>query len=357
LGTAVTGGMTSLWFLTRGTGVVALLLLTVSLALGVANVRRLHADGWPRFVVELVHRNAALLAIVFLLIHIVTSVLDPFAPIALADAVIPFISAYRPIWLGLGALAFDLMLAVAITSVWRRRIGYRVWRWVHWASYACWPIAVVHGLGTGTDSKARWMLLLVAVCVLVVIVAAASRAIAGWPDHVGARLSGLVACAAVPVALVLWLPSGPLATGWAARAGTPTTVLAAARSSAPAAASSSFTANVSGPIAQSADENQRASVHMLLTVAGQHLGALHVLIEGQPANGGGLAMTSSAVTLGTAADPHLYTGQITALNGSAISATVRDRSGHSYALSLRLQIDSSSQTASGVLTATAGGSH
>ena len=95
----------------------------------------------------------SLLVIVFLVIHIVTSVLDSFAPISLTAAVIPFVSSYRPLWLGLGTLSFDLILALAITSLIRRRLGYATWRAVHWLAYASWPVAVLHGLGTGSDTK------------------------------------------------------------------------------------------------------------------------------------------------------------------------------------------------------------
>src|ERR1700752_3738235 len=108
---ATTGGLTSLWFLARGTGVVALILLTLVVAIGVANVQRVSGERWPRFVIETVHRNAALLAVAFLVVPIPSSVIDPFTPIRLADAIVPFISLYRPIWMGLGAVAFDLMLA------------------------------------------------------------------------------------------------------------------------------------------------------------------------------------------------------------------------------------------------------
>ena len=101
-------GPSALWYLTRGTGAVALVLLTVSVALGVANVRRVHTPDVPRFVFDAMHRSVSLLALAFLAVHIVTSVLDPFAPVRLIDAVIPFGSAYRPVWLGLGAIASDL---------------------------------------------------------------------------------------------------------------------------------------------------------------------------------------------------------------------------------------------------------
>ena len=116
-------GPSALWYLTRGTGAVALVLLTMSVALGVANVRRVHTERVPRFVGDAVHRSVSLLALAFLAVHILALVLDPFAPIRLIDAVVPFVSAYRPVWLGLGAIASDLLIAVAFTSVLRRAAG------------------------------------------------------------------------------------------------------------------------------------------------------------------------------------------------------------------------------------------
>ena len=101
--------------------------------------------------------------------------LDRFAPISLLDAVIPFVSPYRPLWLGLGTLSFDLLVALVITSLLRRRLGYRAWRAIHWLAYASWPVAVLHGLGTGSDSKAWWMLALTAACVAAVLVAVLAR--------------------------------------------------------------------------------------------------------------------------------------------------------------------------------------
>ena len=233
-----TAGPSALWYVTRGTGTVTLVLLTVSLALGVANVQRVETDTVPRFVFDAVHRSASLLALAFLAVHILGSVLDPFAPIRLIDAVVPFTSAYRPVWLGLGAVAFDVLIAVVVTSVLRRRFGYRAWRVTHWFAYACFPIALVHGLGTGTDAKANWMLLLTAGCVLTVLVAVWLRVAAGWPNHASIRTSAVLASIAAPVALLVWLPSGPLGAGWAKRASTPASLLAKTSSSASPVASS-----------------------------------------------------------------------------------------------------------------------
>jgi sulfoxide reductase heme-binding subunit YedZ len=151
------------------------MLLTLSLALGVANVQRLQTRSVPRFVITAVHRNASLLAVVFLGIHIVTSVLDGYVSIRLIDAVVPFGAAYRPFWLGLGAISLDLMVAVIITSLLRRYIGYRVWRATHWLAYASWPVALLHTLGTGSDVGTTWMRVVTGVCVAIVAAALLSR--------------------------------------------------------------------------------------------------------------------------------------------------------------------------------------
>ena len=219
-------GPSTYWYLTRSTGAVSLILLTSSVALGVAGVSRFSSPRWPRFVLDSLHRNVSLLALAFLLAHILTAVLDSFAPISLTDAIVPFGGSYRPFWLGLGAIAFDLLLAVALTSMVRRRLGYGAWRATHWLAYACWPIAVLHGLGTGSDVKSTWLLALNVVCLGIVALAVGVRAIAGWPDHARIRGAALGATAVFSLFLVLWLPGGPLGHGWAQRSGTPTSLFA-----------------------------------------------------------------------------------------------------------------------------------
>lgn len=167
--------MSAYWYLTRGTGVVALILLTLTVALGIANVKRVHTPRIPRFVIDAVHRNVALLSVAFVFVHVATSVVDGYVPIRVIDAIVPFTSAYRPFWLGLGALSLDLLAAVVITSLVRRRLGYRAWRATHWAAYASWPVALLHSVGIGTDVGSGWMLIIVGSCVGVVVAALLAR--------------------------------------------------------------------------------------------------------------------------------------------------------------------------------------
>jgi methionine sulfoxide reductase heme-binding subunit len=222
---AASGG-SAYWYLTRSTGAVCLLLLTAAVALGVVDVRRWSTPRWPRFVVDTLHRNVSLLAMAFLVVHIVTSVLDSFAPISIVDSIVPFAGSYRPFWLGLGSLAFDLLLAVTITSLLRRRLGYATWRSIHWLTYASWPIALLHGFGTGSDVKSTWLLLLSIACLLVVIATVLARVIAGWPENVRARGAALGGAGAFSLFLALWLPGGPLGSEWPRRSGTPASLLA-----------------------------------------------------------------------------------------------------------------------------------
>jgi methionine sulfoxide reductase heme-binding subunit len=171
----VTSTSQALWYLVRSTGLVDLVLLTAAMVLGISELVRWTRPGWPRFVVAALHRNVSLLALAVLAVHVVTSIGDSFVNIRLIDAFIPFVGAYQPFWLGLGAFAFDLTLAITITSFMRHRLGLGAWRAVHWGAYVCWPIAVAHGLGMGTDSGAGWVQVLNGVCVAAVVAAVVWR--------------------------------------------------------------------------------------------------------------------------------------------------------------------------------------
>ncbi|MET0418403.1 MAG: ferric reductase-like transmembrane domain-containing protein [Actinoplanes sp.] len=165
----------ALWYFGRGTGVVSLVLLTIVVALGVGARSGRTAFGLPRFAVSLLHRNAALLAVVFLAGHVVSLLFDPYAQLRVVDLVVPFVGNYRPLWQGLGTLGFDLILAIVVTSLLRHRIGARVWRIVHWLAYLCWPIALLHGLGTGSDRGTWWLWTVAMTCVAVVLAAVVWR--------------------------------------------------------------------------------------------------------------------------------------------------------------------------------------
>jgi methionine sulfoxide reductase heme-binding subunit len=168
-----------LWYATRATGLVTLLLLTSSVMLGVLTAGRFASDRWPRFLTVGLHRNLSLLAVLFLALHVGTTVIDTYTSIPLTAAFIPFSSSYKTVWLSLGAVACDLLLALVITSLIRNRLGHRTWRAIHWTSYACWPVALAHGLGIGTDRSTIWVFALTVLCVATVAAAATWRLVVG----------------------------------------------------------------------------------------------------------------------------------------------------------------------------------
>ncbi|MEU4242217.1 ferric reductase-like transmembrane domain-containing protein [Actinoplanes sp. NPDC026619] len=165
----------ALWYFARGSGVVSLVLLTVVVALGIGSRSGKPAFGLPRFAVSLLHRNAALLSVVFVAGHVISLLFDPYAQLRLFDFVLPFVGNYRPFWQGLGTLGFDLLVAIIVTSLLRQRLGARAWRAVHWLAYLCWPIALAHGLGTGSDNGTWWLWAISIACTLVVVAALAWR--------------------------------------------------------------------------------------------------------------------------------------------------------------------------------------
>jgi sulfoxide reductase heme-binding subunit YedZ len=173
----------ALWYFGRGTGVVCLVLLSLSLVLGIGARSGRPAPWLPRFGVAALHRNVGLLGFVFLVLHVGLLLFDPYAQFDLLDVVAPFLAGYAPVWLGLGTLALDLLLAVLVTSALRRRLGRRTWRAVHWCGYACWPPAVAHSLGSGTDNDRFWLLALVVACVAAVVGALVWRLAADFTEH------------------------------------------------------------------------------------------------------------------------------------------------------------------------------
>ena len=158
----------TIWFVGRGTGVVTLVLFSLVVALGIVTRSGRPLFGLPRFAVTAVHRSTSLLALVFLTIHVTTMLIDPYAPVRLVDLVVPFVNSYRPVWLGLGTVAAELLVALIVTSLLRQRIGVRVWRVLHRGAYAAWPVAVAHGVGTGTDNTQWWLWLIAGACVALV---------------------------------------------------------------------------------------------------------------------------------------------------------------------------------------------
>lgn len=363
LQSAASAGPSPLWYATRATGVVAFVLLTGTVVLGVAGIARFTAPGWPRVITNGLHRNLSLLAVGFVVAHVLTTAADSYTHISLISAVVPFSSSYRPLWLSLGAIAFDMLLAVVITSLLRDRLGYRAWRAVHWLAYACWPIALWHGLGTGTDSRLPLLLGLDAVCVAAVLTAAF------WRLRLQENSPGkLAALAAIPVgalATALFVLVGPLQPGWARRAGTPVALTGGTAASSPTAAGSGsavgqsaaalpanapFSGQVTRTQGPGADE---VTITVNSRTGGSRPEYLQVILHGKP-DGPGVALSSGSVRIGPTSPPSSYSGPVVALDGQQLVADLRGPGGVAERADISLAVQGS--TATGQISTQPGGS-
>ena len=165
----------ALWALGRGTGIVALVLFTLAIVLGIVARSGRRVPWLGRFGTSDLHRTASLTGVALVGVHVGSLLFDPFAQLKVVDLVFPFLAAYRPFWLGLGTLAVDLVLVVTVVSLLRHRVGPKVFRTVHWATYALWPMALLHALGSGTDATTEWFRVVAVCCVTAVVFAVGWR--------------------------------------------------------------------------------------------------------------------------------------------------------------------------------------
>jgi methionine sulfoxide reductase heme-binding subunit len=355
LSAPITSGSTLLWYATRATGIVSLVLLTGTVMLGIISPARASSARWPRLVTAGLHRNVALTALALVAVHIVTTILDPFVSINLAAAFIPGTSAYRPLWLSLGAVAFDLMLAVIVTSLLRDQLSHRTWQVVHLLVYACWPIALWHGLGTGTDTRLTWVLAINIACVAAI----------GWAiwwrlslsENQLTRVGGLAVLALVPVLTGVFVLAGPLQSGWARRAGTPVKLLGnqrqASGSSGGAAlrlSNAPFRGRLS--VASGPGSNQRTISINGRTSAAPRISFV-IVLRGTP-SGSGVSLTSGTVRIGRAKTASAYAGPVVQLAGNTLVADVSGQSGQRRA-AFTLTINGTAVTGTVSLQAAAGG--
>jgi sulfoxide reductase heme-binding subunit YedZ len=363
----------ALWYLTRSTGLVALVLLTATVVIGVVASVGWTTERWPRFLCQDLHRNLSLLCVGFVAIHVVTTVSDGYVPIGFADAFIPFRTAYRPLWVGLGAMTSDLLLAVMLTSALRHRIGFASWRFVHWLAYLCWPIALVHALGSGTDSRLTVVIAVDVLCAIAVAVVVLWRLVTGRTFTVGQRTGAAFATAIVVVVIVIFAAVGPLRPGWSRRAGTSTSLLAqlarknagvatsVPNTSAPSTTptttptgglgvvpSPPFTIDVTGS-QTSTNTTTQGDVQITLAMRLQDPSStpLTVVLYGTAVAGGGVAMSSGSVTFGP------YHGVVTSLSGGTVLVDVSSPT--PMVLTLSLSVDQNSGALSGTASGTSRG--
>lgn len=180
-----------LWAFGRVSGIISIVLFTGSVVLGIITRSGRPLPGLPRFSIALIHRNVALLASIFLVLHVGTLLLDTYAKLTVADILVPFRGIFKPFWQGLGTVALDLVIAIVVTSLLRQRIGVRAFKFVHWFTYAMWPIALAHAIGNGTNGLSGWFLIIAAACTLSVVIAVVWRTSARFFETAAARARSL----------------------------------------------------------------------------------------------------------------------------------------------------------------------
>jgi sulfoxide reductase heme-binding subunit YedZ len=326
-----TSGSTLLWYSTRATGIVALVLLTGTVMLGIVGTARAASARWPRIVTSGLHRNLALTSMALVGVHVITTVLDPFAAISLAAAFIPFSSPYRPLWLSLGAVALDLLLAVLVTSLLRDRLNHGVWRAVHLLVYVSWPIALWHGLGTGTDTKLVWVLAINVACVAAV----------GWAiwwrlsltRSPAIRAAGVLSLALLPLLTLVFVLFGPLQPGWARRAGTPVKLLGSQGQAQPSA-DGNGAAGTPGALVDAAFRGhltvRSGANERTITITGRTVAvpreSFVIVLHGTP-SGGGVSLTGGTVRIGPQGTASGYAGPVVRLAGKELVAAVSGQAG------------------------------
>jgi sulfoxide reductase heme-binding subunit YedZ len=333
-----TSGSSLLWYSTRATGIVALVLLTGTVMLGVIGTARAASERWPRLVTAALHKNLALTSIALVGVHVLTTVLDPYAAISLVAAFVPFSSPYRPLWLSLGAVAFDLLLAVIVTSLLRDRLKHRSWQLVHLLVYASWPVALWHGLGTGTDTKLVWVLGINVACVAAV----------GWAvwwrlsltDHPLTRAAGLLTLALLPLLTLVFVLFGPLQPGWARRAGTPVALLGSqSQTGATGTPTGGGQSGQAGRLVNTPFRGQLSVAspgpdQRTITITGHTTAApaesFVIILRGAP-SGGGVSLSGGTVRLGQQGTASGYSGPVVQLAGRDLTAAVSGPSGQRQA--------------------------
>jgi sulfoxide reductase heme-binding subunit YedZ len=193
--------------LVRASGTVDIVLLTVTVALGVSVIGSGTVGGAPRFFVRHIHRNVSLLAVALLIAHVVAAVM--LLHLSVIASVVPFASQARRLYLGLGVLGADLMVAVAVTSMVRMRLGLRRWRYLHLTAYVAWVAAIVHGAAPGTDVGVPWVANLDIACVAAVVACAIVRLTQLQPHQTVRLLMGGAIAAIALIGFVTWVHAPP----------------------------------------------------------------------------------------------------------------------------------------------------
>lgn len=313
------------WYAARAAGITAYLLLSGVVVLGLTMAAKKPFGRWPRFALEDVHRFGGLLVGSLVAVHVVTIAIDSWLPFTLQSLIVPFSSRYRPVWVGLGVAGAELLVALAVTNHYRRRLPYRVWRRAHYLNFAVWSAATLHGVGSGTDRSAAWTQGVYACAVAGVAAAVAWR-------FARARLGAWTAPAAgasavVAVLLVVGLGSGPLRfrpRPWNA---------------------TSFSEALTGRVTQ-----LNGFSRGIVSMVGQGQGRQNVLVRADlliaPEK-----LLKTSFQMEYLPSGELCVGRVTTVRATAFAATCRTRAGKRRVVHAQWQESDSAEIAGGIITA------
>jgi methionine sulfoxide reductase heme-binding subunit len=312
------------WYAARAAGITAYLLLSGVVVLGLTMAAKTRFDRWPRFAIEDLHRFGGLLVGSFVAVHVVTIAIDSWLPFSLGSLVVPFISRYRPAWVGLGVAGAELLVALAVTNHYRRRLPYRVWRRAHYLNFAVWSAATVHGVGSGTDRSAAWTLGMYACAVAAVSAAVGWRLTRARAAAWSLPAAGIVAAAGV--ILVVGLGAGPLhfkPKPWNAP---------------------SFREPLTGQVTQ-----LNGFSRGIVSMVGQGQGRQSVLVRADlliaPQK-----LLKTSFQLEYLPSGELCTGRVTTVHATAFAATCTTRTGNRLTVHAEWQESDSAELAGGVIT-------
>jgi hypothetical protein len=315
------------WDIARTGGFTAYILLTLSVAIGLALTLHWQSGRWPRIINSELHNFLTLLGLIFTVIHVLAVWIDPFTHFGWNEVFIPFLSHYRPIWMAFGIVALYLGLAIGLSTWLRPFIGYKLWRKLHVLTLLSFLLVTVHGIATGSDTRTWWGASIYLGSVLLIGTLLWMRLIK--PANAQSKAHPVMAVATVIVMLIgsLLTVIGPLQSGWNALANggngsgqigstTGTKALPASKSQSPTTAFPlPFTANVQGTLAQTQpDANGNVTMTMNMTVSNGAQGLLQVILQGQSVGDNNMQVTSSQVKLGSSSGQTLYRGTLNNIN-------------------------------------------
>ncbi|UUY05757.1 ferric reductase-like transmembrane domain-containing protein [Svornostia abyssi] len=157
------------WLASRASGIVALLCVTVSVAIGLMMAGKVSRRPGMAKALMGIHEQTALAGLLAIAVHGITLLGDPWLNPGPAGVVVPFAMEYRPVFTGLGIIAGWLAVLLGLSFYFRKRIGAKRWRSLHRATLLVWVLGVAHTIGAGTDGQSTWMLAFVGVSTAVIV--------------------------------------------------------------------------------------------------------------------------------------------------------------------------------------------